>query len=106
MFLRVGRDRLLLGCQLLLQPGKKEKKVPSMQNTAIQATFIVFQVDIFSLLFKPRDCKFSYIGVSDRAVLIMYLVFRFCTILRSCELFYFLVWNVIYVKNRHNGGRL
>jgi hypothetical protein len=38
-------------------PAKKMGK-KMMQNIAVQATFLVFKANIFSLFFKPRDCKF------------------------------------------------
>jgi hypothetical protein len=38
---------------------KKEKNIPFRQNVVVAATFLDFQANIFSLLFKPKGGKFS-----------------------------------------------
>jgi hypothetical protein len=37
---------------------KREKNIPVRQNVVVAATFLDFQANIFSLLFKPKGGKF------------------------------------------------
>jgi hypothetical protein len=62
-------------CHAIGGKERKKKNMPFRQNVVVADTFLDFQANTFPLLFKPKGQKFSYTGVSEKTVLMVYVLF-------------------------------
>jgi len=64
---------MMFQCPVSLGEAKtrKGKKEDAIDLNVVSATFLVFQVSRFFLLFKQRDINFFFKGILDKAVLMI-----------------------------------